>query len=69
MLRKAVPGQGRASIRAAPRRAARVCTGEARAIKDDIQRSRAELLAEKQYQCDLCRIERANRERRNEARA
>jgi hypothetical protein len=41
--------------------------GEARAIKDDIGRARAELLAEKAYQADLRRIERANRKRRQEA--
>jgi hypothetical protein len=49
------------------RQACGVRIGEARAIKDDIQRARAELLAEKQYQADLRRIERANRKRRSEA--
>ncbi len=51
----------------AARQSCSVRIGEARAIKDDIQRSRAELLAEKQYQADLRRIERANRQRRKEA--
>lgn len=53
--------------RAAARQTCSVRLGEARAIKDDIQRARAELLAEKQYQVDLRRIERANRQRRKEA--
>jgi len=53
--------------RASARQACTVRLGEARAIKDDIQRARAELLAEKQYQADLRRIERANRKRRSEA--
>ena len=41
--------------------------GEARGIKDSILRARAELLAEKKYEADLRRIERANRKRRQEA--
>lgn len=41
--------------------------GEARAIKDDIQRARVSYLAERRYQQDLRRIERANRKRRLEA--
>jgi hypothetical protein len=49
------------------RQACGVRLGDARAIKDDIQRARAELLAEKRYQADLRRIERANRKRRIEA--
>lgn len=49
------------------RQACTVRLGEARAIKDDIARARAEFLAEKQYQADLRRIERANRARRKEA--
>jgi hypothetical protein len=53
--------------RAAARQACTVRLGEARAIKDDIGRARAELLAEKQYQADLRRIERANLQRRKEA--
>ncbi len=53
--------------RVAARQSCSVRLGEARAIKNDIQRSRAELLAEKQYQADLRRIERANRQRRKEA--
>jgi hypothetical protein len=53
--------------RGGARQACAVRLGEARAIKDDIQRSRAELLAERKYQADLHRIERANRKRRQEA--
>lgn len=53
--------------RAGARQTCSVRLGEARAIKDDIARSRAELLAEKQYQADLRRIDRANRQRRMEA--
>jgi len=52
--------------RAGARQSCTVRLGEARAIKDDIQRSRAEFLAEKQYQADLRRIERANHQRRKE---
>jgi hypothetical protein len=40
---------------------------EASAIKDDIQRARAELLAERKFQADLRRIERGNQQRRKEA--
>jgi hypothetical protein len=53
--------------RGGARQACAVRLGEARAIKDDIQRSRAELLAENRYQADLRRIERANRQRRRDA--
>lgn len=53
--------------RAAARQSCGVRLGEARAIKDDIQRARAELLAEKHCQADLRRIEQANRQRRQEA--
>jgi hypothetical protein len=53
--------------RATARQSCGVRLGEARAIKDDIQRARAEFLAEKQYQAELRRIERANRQRRQEA--
>jgi hypothetical protein len=53
--------------RVGARQACTVRLGEARAIKDDIQRSRAELLAERKYQADLHRIERANGKRRHEA--
>src|SRR5579883_2885262 len=53
--------------RAGARQTCTVRLGEARAIKDDIGRARAELLAEKAYQADLRRIERANRKRRQEA--
>jgi hypothetical protein len=49
------------------RQSCSVKLGEARAIKDEIARARAELLAEKKYQSDLRRIERANRQRRKEA--
>jgi hypothetical protein len=53
--------------RAAARQACTLRLGEARGIKDDVARARAELLAEKKYQADLRRIERANRQRRKEA--
>jgi hypothetical protein len=53
--------------RAGARQACTVRLGEARGIKDDILRARAELLAEKKYQADLRRIERANLKRRQEA--
>ena len=53
--------------RANARQACSVRLGEARGIKDDVQRARAELLAERQYQADLRRIEKANRLRRKEA--
>jgi hypothetical protein len=49
------------------RQACTVRLGEARGIKDSILRARAELLAEKKYEADLRRIERANRKRRQEA--
>jgi hypothetical protein len=49
------------------RQACSVRLGEARGIKNDIERARAELLAEKQYQADLRRIERSNHLRRKEA--
>jgi hypothetical protein len=52
--------------RAGARQACTVRLGEARAIKDDIQRSRAELIAERRYQADIRRIERGNRQRRKE---
>jgi hypothetical protein len=53
--------------RGGARQACAVRLGEARSIKDDVQRSRAELLAERKYQADLRRVERANRQRRREA--
>lgn len=53
--------------RSAARQACTVRLGEARGIKDDIARARAEYLAERQYQADLRRIERGNRQRRKEA--
>jgi hypothetical protein len=53
--------------RSGARQACTVRLGEARAIKDEIQRARAELVAEKQYQADLRRIDLANRKRRSEA--
>jgi hypothetical protein len=49
------------------RQACTVRLGEARGIKDSILRARAELQAEKRYEADLRRIERANRQRRKEA--
>jgi hypothetical protein len=49
------------------RQACTVRLGEARGIKDTILRARAELQAEKKYEADLRRIERANRKRRSEA--
>jgi len=61
-LREAMRGE-----RVGARQACTVRLGEARAIKDDIQRARAELVAEKHYQADLRRIELANRKRRSEA--
>lgn len=53
--------------RASAREACSVRLGEARGIKNDIQRARAELQAERQYQADLRRIEKSNRLRRKEA--
>jgi len=48
-------------------RAERIAARErARSIKDAFS-ARAELEAEKKYEADLCRIERADRRRRNEA--
>ncbi len=49
------------------RQACTVRLGEARGIKDSILRARAELQAEKKYEAELRRIERANRQRRKEA--
>ena len=49
------------------RQACTVRLGEARGIKDAILRARAELQAEKKYEADLRRIDRANRKRRSEA--
>jgi hypothetical protein len=69
-LRLRVLEELRAAMRAERAGARQTCTvrlGEARAIKGDIKRARAELLAEKQYQADLRRIDRANRKRRSEA--
>lgn len=53
--------------RAAARQSCSIRLGDARAIKNDIERARAELAAERQYQRDLRRIEAANRQRRKEA--
>jgi hypothetical protein len=53
--------------RLAARQTCSVRLGDARAIKDDIARARAELVAERLYQRDLRRIEAANRQRRREA--
>jgi hypothetical protein len=60
----------REAMRAERLGARQACTtrlGEARGIKDSILRARAELQAEKKYEADLRRIERANRKRRQEA--
>jgi hypothetical protein len=60
----------KATVRAERLAARQTCTvrvGEARAIKDEIQRSRAALLAERKYQADLRRIDAAHRQRRREA--
>ena len=60
-LREAVQAE-----RAAARQTCSIKLGEARAIRDDIERARAKHLAEKEYQRDLRRIEAANRQRRKE---
>lgn len=60
-LREAVQAE-----RAAARQTCSVKIGEARAIRDDIERARAKHEAERQYQRDLRRIEAANRQRRKE---
>lgn len=52
--------------RSAARQTCSVKIGEARAIRDDVQRARAKHAAEKEYQHDLRRIETANRRRRKE---
>ncbi|MGH7280627.1 MAG: hypothetical protein ACRELY_03820 [Polyangiaceae bacterium] len=52
--------------RASARQTCSVRLGEARAIKDDIERARAKVAAEKQYRRELRRIEAANRQRRRE---
>jgi hypothetical protein len=60
----------REAMRAERQGARQECTvrlGEARGIKDTILRARAELQAEKKYEAELRRIERANRQRRKEA--
>ncbi len=60
----------KATVRAERLAARQSCTvrlGEARGIKDEIQRARAALLAERKYQADLRRIEAAHRQRRREA--
>jgi hypothetical protein len=57
----------REAMRAERLGARQECTvrlGEARGIKDSILRARAELQAEKKYEAELRRIERANRQRR-----
>ena len=53
--------------RAAARQSCSIRLGDARAIKNDIERARAELAAEREYQRELRRIETANRQRRREA--
>ncbi len=60
-LREAVEAE-----RSAARQTCSVKIGEARSIRDDIERARAKHTAEKQYQRDLRRIEAANRQRRKE---
>ena len=60
-LREAVQAE-----RVAARQTCSVKLGEARAIRDDIERARARHIAEKEYQRDLRRIEAANRQRRKE---
>lgn len=55
-----------AAERAAARQMCSVKIGEARAIRDDIERARAKHAAEREYQRDLRRIEAANRQRRKE---
>ena len=52
--------------RMAARQTCTVRLGEARSIKDDIERARAKVAAEKQYRRELRRIEAANRQRRRE---
>ncbi len=52
--------------RAAARQTCSVKIGEARAIRDDVERARAKHAAEREYQKDLRRIEAANRQRRKE---
>ena len=53
--------------RTAARQGCSVRLGEARGIKDDIERARAKFIAEEKYQRDLRRIEGANRQRRRSA--
>ena len=60
-LREAVRAE-----RAAARQTCSVKIGQARAIRDDIERARAKHIAEREYQRDLRRIETANRQRRKE---
>ena len=60
----------KATVRAERLAARQTCSarvGDARAIKDEVQRARAALLAERKYQADLRRIESAHRQRRREA--
>jgi hypothetical protein len=52
--------------RTAARQTCSVKIGEARAIRDDVERARANHAAQKEYQRDLRRIEAANRQRRKE---
>jgi hypothetical protein len=52
--------------RTAARQTCSVKIGEARSIRDDVERARARHAAEKEYQRDLRRIEAANRQRRKE---
>ena len=52
--------------RTAARQTCSVKIGEARAIRDDVERARAKHVAEKEYQRDLRQIEATNRQRRKE---
>ena len=58
--------EAKAMDRTAARQACTVRLGEARAIKDDIERARARVAAEKQYRRELRRIEAADHQRRRE---
>lgn len=60
-LRQAVKNE-----RAAARQSCSVQIAEARQIKDDVERARAKLEAERKYQAELRRIELANKQRRKE---
>jgi hypothetical protein len=60
----------RATLRSEREAARHACTirlTDARAIRDDVERARAKIAAERQYRADLRRIEAANKARRREA--